>query len=122
MPIDFEFKDSIFWIRFSGTVSGGDLMDIVSAFEKMEGEQAVTPHRISDLSEVTEMKVGFEDILALASQRRTKHFPNSFKSAIVACNEAQTGFARMFQTLNTNPRITIRIFPDAQSALAWIAS
>jgi hypothetical protein len=106
----------------SGSVSINDLMEIQAAFEGVENQQAVTPHRITDLSDVTEMQIGFDDVLTLASQRRAKHFPNSFKSAIVAVNESQTGFARMFQTLNNNPQITVRIFPGMPGALEWISS
>ena len=120
MAVDFEFKDSVYWIRFSGEIEGGDMERIIAAFEKMESDHPVTPHRISDLTGVTDVKIGFDDVLGLAAQRRAKVFKNPFKSAIVANNEIQTGFARMFQTLNTNPQITIRIFPDAQAALAWI--
>src|SRR5580704_15917692 len=90
MAISFEFKDGLFWIRFSGLVSNNDLMAILAAFEAVEDQQAVTPHRITDLSDVTEMQIGFDDVLTLASQRRVKRFPNSFKSAIVAVNETQT--------------------------------
>jgi hypothetical protein len=28
----------------------------------------------------------------------------------------------MFQTLNTNPKVTVRIFEDTASALAWFAT
>lgn len=122
MPITFEFKDPIFWIRLSGSISNNDLMEVVTAFDQMENQHAVTPHRITDLSEITEVKIDFDDMLSLASQRRAKHFQNFYKSAIVASDETQTGFARMFQTLNNNPQVTLRIFNDIQSALAWISS
>lgn len=45
-------------------------------------------------------------------------FPNDFKSAIIVSTPVQRGMARMFQSLNDNPRITIRIFDDEAAALA----
>jgi len=47
---------------------------------------------------------------------------NYIKSAIVANNPSQFGFARMFQTLNDNPQIEIRIFPAAESAMEWLTA
>ena len=122
MPITFEYRDSIFWIGFSGALSSKDLMDYMKAFGDEEDRLAVTPHRIADLTALAEITIGFDDILSLAKGRRVKKFPNAFKSAIVANTEVQTGFARMFQTLNNNPQIAIKIFPDRESALAWISA
>jgi hypothetical protein len=38
----------------------------------------------------------------------------------VALTQVQYGFARMFQTLNDNPRIEIEIFGDCESAQRWL--
>jgi len=122
MAFTVEYKDPIFWITLSGSISGKDLMDGAALMAEEEAKHAVTPDRITDLTAVAEMQLGFDEIMSLAGLRRTIKFSNPFKSAIVAGNEAQMGFARMFQTLNNNPKIAIKIFSDRESALAWLAS
>lgn len=120
MPVTYELKDGIFRLHFAGILDRDEFAALFEAFEKEEGNMEVIPHRLSDLSELSAMNINFEDILNLARTRRAIHFPNNFKSAIVAANEVQLGFARMFQTLNTNPQIEIQIFNDAESALKWL--
>lgn len=120
MPVTYELKDGLFWIHFSGILDREEFAALFEVFEKEEGNMEVIPHRLSDLTELSAMNINFEDILNLARTRRAIHFPNNFKSAIVAANEVQLGFARMFQTLNTNPQIEIQIFDDAESALKWL--
>ena len=122
MAFSVEYKDSIFWIFLTGSISGKDLTDAAAMVAVQESRHAVTPHRITDITAATEMGIGFDEILSLAGHRRALRFPNAFKSAIVAGSEAQMGFARMFQTLNNNPQIAIKIFADRASALAWLAS
>ena len=122
MAFTVEYKDPLIWISLAGSLSGRDLTDAAEIVAAEEARHAVVPHRITDLTGATEMKIGFDEIFSLAELRRAMRFPNFFKSAIVACNESQTGFARMFQTLNNNPQITVRIFPDLQGALDWVLS
>jgi hypothetical protein len=68
-----------------------------------------------------ELAIGYPEISALAAKRRQLRFPNPLKSAIIARNPQHLGYARMFQILNDNPQITIRIFSDETSASRWIA-
>ena len=122
MAFSVEYEDLIIRARFYGSLSGADLVNCMAQVDALEEQFTEMPSRITDIADVVELRIDFDDILSLASLRRTKRFPNRFKSALVAVNESQTGFARMFQTLNTNPQIDIRIFSDSGSALAWIAS
>jgi len=69
---------------------------------------------------VTELQIGYPGVRALADRRRAATFPNPFKSAIVGRVPAQAGMARMFQTLNDNPQITIEVFDDEAAALEWL--
>jgi hypothetical protein len=48
--------------------------------------------------------------------------PVSIRSAFVAPRPIQFGFARMFQTLNDNPKIELHIVNTMDEALLWIAS
>jgi hypothetical protein len=44
------------------------------------------------------------------------------RSALIALQPVHFGFARMFQMLNDNPRIQIRIFPNLDDAVLWLES
>jgi len=108
-------------VEFSGVVTTRDFEDFAPVVEELERRPAVVPHRIGDLSKTSGMEIGFREVLALADRRKSRRFPNAFKSAIVAPQPVQLGLARMFQILNDHPQITIKIFPDVPSAQKWIA-
>jgi hypothetical protein len=57
-------------------------------------------------------------MLTYIERRRTQRFANSIKSAVVASRPVQVGFARMYQTLNTNPQVEIQIFAALAEAEA----
>lgn len=107
-------------VTLSGTLTDEDLAAIAVRADEIERDRDPVPHRIINMTGVTEMKVGYPDVKALANHRRAIPFPNDFKSAIVVDTPVQRGMARMFQTLNDNPRITIQIFDDEATALAWL--
>jgi hypothetical protein len=121
MPIRSYFDAETLRLDFSGHVSREELFRALRELETLEAAPAVTPHRIVDLSAITESANSFPEVFALAAQRKRRQFPNAFKSAIVATRPADIGIARMFQTLNDHPQIRIRIFPDLAAAQAWLA-
>ncbi len=121
MAVDISMIDGVVHVTFAGDVTNLDLEKIADAATTYEGGPVV-PHRVTDMSGAIGLHLNFESVWTLASKRRVLQFPNSFKSAIVAPQPSQLGFARMFQTLNDNRQITIQIFPDKGSALKWIAS
>ena len=45
---------------------------------------------------------------------------NPFRTALVAVSALQQGYARMFQTLNDHPMITVRVFDSIAAAEAWL--
>ncbi|HEU0014484.1 MAG TPA: hypothetical protein VFQ45_12415 [Longimicrobium sp.] len=108
-------------IVLSGTLVPEELVRMADALIEAEAAAAVCPHRVTDMTALTRFEVGFEDMSELARRRRNQPPANPIRSAIVAATPVQLGFARMFQTLNDHPRITIRIFPDLDGALAWLA-
>jgi len=121
MPIQVYFDAETMRIDFSGHVTREELFRGLREIETVESAPAVTPHRITDLSAMAVSDNSFPEVLALAEHRKRRQFPNAFKAAIVASRPANVGIARMFQTLNDHPQITIRIFPDLAAAQAWIA-
>jgi len=114
-------KDGILFIEFTGVLSEADLDKMAMDVLDIENASPVVPHRISDLTEVSSMAIDFSSILSLARRRMDTVIGNPIKSAIVASKPEHIGFARMFQTVNRHTQITIRIFPDIDAALAWLA-
>ena len=121
MPYEILIENNVVQIALIGRVTGRDLQRLMS--EAVHYESApVVPHRVTDMSEITHLDVGFPDIMTIAEQRRTLKFPNSFKSAIIASRDLHMGYARMFQTLNDNPQIAIKIFAERKAADEWVSS
>ncbi|HWK89519.1 MAG TPA: hypothetical protein VNP72_05970 [Longimicrobium sp.] len=94
---------------------------MADAIGEAEDARDVCPDRVTDFTGVVRFEVGFDDISELARRRRQQPPAHPIRSAVVAATPVQTGFARMLQTLNDHPRITMRIFSDLESALAWVA-
>lgn len=112
VPVEFIFHGEI------------DAMDIFQATKEVtafEQTQPVVPHRFADLRGTVNLKINFSDVMNLATERQAAKFPNHIKSAILIGNKVQLGYARMFQNLNDNPQMTIRIFEDETEARAWLA-
>jgi hypothetical protein len=122
MPYTITVENNVIRTVLTGRITPRDLADLAAESKNYEYDVAVIPHRITDMTKVEELAIHYPDISALAATRGQLLFPNSFKSAIIACSIIHLGYARMFQTLNRNPQILVRIFPDEASALEWIAS
>lgn len=120
MPCEISFEGETLRIDFVDVVTNQDFTDAAARVEELEVQGPVVPHRISDLSRTTGLNFGFPVLFAFTERRKTMRFRNTFKSAIIATRTVHVGVARMFQTLNQHPQITIEIFPDLASAQAWL--
>jgi len=120
LSVEIAVGPDLIRVTLSGVLTDQDLETIASAADDIERDTNPVPHRLTDMTGVTEVRIGYPDVKTLANHRRVIEFPNDFKSAIVVGTPVQQGMARMFQTLNDNPRITIRIFDDEPAALAWL--
>jgi hypothetical protein len=120
MSFDIAIEPGLIRVTLSGALTAADLHGIAEAADEIERTTAPIPHRVTDMTAVTDLQVAYPDVLALAARRRALHFPNDFKSAIVVSGAAQLGIARMFQTLNDNPHITVQIFTDGADAVTWL--
>ena len=121
MSFSLSIDDGVLRLDLAGTVTPGELDRIADAVGEAEDAAAAYPHRVIDLTGVTRFEVSFDDMFALARRRRERSQAKPIRSALVAATPVQLGYARMFQTLNDHPRITVRIFPDVDGALAWLA-
>lgn len=120
MSVEIAVGPDIVRVTISGTLTGQDLAYVASAADDIERDRNPVPPRLIDLTAVTEMQIAYPDVKVLAEHRRAIAFPNAFRSAIVVRTPVQMGMARMFQTLNDNPQITIQIFEDESTALSWL--
>ena len=120
--MSYEIKLASGLLRFTvwGVLTLGELLAAAKQTQAIEATEAVTPHRLTDLSAVDDFDLTFSKMEDFASIRRAARLKNNVRSAIVAPSQVQLGFARMFQTLNDNPQIEVRIFPDQPAALAWL--
>ncbi len=120
MPFEIKVEPDFVRATVWGVLTEADLWALVDAAEAIERSSPRIPDRLTDLTGVEGVQLGFPAVRALAERRRTAAFPNAFKSALVARDPVMVGFARMFQTLNDSPQITIEIFSDEDAALAWL--
>lgn len=107
-------------LAIQGHLALPDLMEIGRIAYGIERTAEVTPHRLTDLSRVTDLSLNFMAMEQFAATRRTVTLRNNVRSAIVAPTPLLFGFARMFQTLNTNPQIEVVVFNRCDEAIPWI--
>jgi hypothetical protein len=122
MALDIKFEDGLLCLMLRGCISSDDLLNAAALTAKIEDEAEVSPHRIVDLSLVEDMNLNFAAMHQLAETRKVAPLKNPVKSAILAPHPVQYGFARMFQTINKNPQITIQVFTTRQDAIGWLKS
>lgn len=120
MAYRLSFDGPTLVIVLSGRLVPADLDSLGRDLLALERDGANVPHRLVDLRQVTEPLVGYAEMAKLAERLRTRALVNPVRSAIVVAQPVQLGFARMFQTLNDHPWVTVRIFEDEGEARAWL--
>jgi hypothetical protein len=119
MPYAMMMDGALLRIRLDGTLSEGDLRGLADDVLALESRVLPIRSRVTDMTGVTRMHVGFDEILELAERRRASPPPHPIRSALLVVHQVQLGVARMFQTLNDHPLLAVEIFRDAPAALAW---
>jgi len=76
--------------------------------------------RVADLSAVTAIATGYDEVMQLAAIRTGRKLANPVRTAIIAPDAVQRQFAEWFAALNHNPDITIQIFPTVAVGLDWV--
>jgi hypothetical protein len=99
-----------------------DLESLFEEFETIERERVPAPHRLCDTTRLERREIQWNDYMSLAARRSQAVLPNPVKSAIVVTSLVNMGFARMFQQVNNNPQIEVRIFDSEDAAVAWLRS
>ena len=119
MPIETKLLPGLIWITISGDVLAGEFCLHASELERIESGCDVSPNRFTDLSENVSHP-SYEAMSNFAVVRTVAMLKNKVKSAVFAPSDYQFGMARMFQGLNFNPEIEVRVFRDKAEALEWV--
>lgn len=122
MPFEIHDQGPFLSARLSGVLDLRDLNALVEEVERIESEAPAPKDRITDLTALDRIDVGFEEVFAVANRRAQRQVTAPIRSALIAVQPVHFGFARMFQMLNDNPRIQIRIFPNLNDAVLWLES
>jgi hypothetical protein len=122
MPFEITNHGAFLFGRLYGTVTASDLDQLANDTEALEDSIPEALDRICDITAVARFEVGFSAVNALAERRRIRKFAKRVKSAIIVQDLVHLGIARMFQTLNDNPQIEIRIFRSTAEAKEWFLS
>ncbi len=121
MPFEISDEGNFHSARLFGVLDRADLNAVMNEVQRLEDE-GMLRDRLTDLTALERIDVGFEEVFALAATRAQRKVPAPIRSALVANRPVQFGFARMFQMLNDNPRIQIRIFGNLEEAQQWLRS
>ncbi|HEY6643256.1 hypothetical protein [Povalibacter sp.] len=119
MPFEISKETDHLLIQLSGSLSGEELLAMGRELRTLEEANPSFP-RIADLTSIETLNLGFLEIEALANVRRALVLAVPMRSALIARRPLHIGYARMFQSLNDNPRISIRIYGTREEALQWL--
>jgi hypothetical protein len=122
MPFQLIQEPAFYRLVFLGNLTRDDLQAAADQITAIETTLPLTPHRLTDLTQVSETDLTYADMFAFVERRKEQRLANPIKSAIVASRPVQVGFARMFQTLNDHPQIEVQIFDTLEAAETWLAS
>lgn len=121
MPFQVQTGAGPVRLTLRGHVSMEELHGLLAAMDAIERDLRPVPDRLTDLTEMTDADITMDEMRQVVARRLSTRFPNPFRSAIVAPQEFQLGYARMFQILNDHSSITINIFRTVAEAEQWLA-
>ena len=121
MPFELTTSGDVLFARVFGVFTAPELNHLAAEAEIAEASHPVSLDRITDLTAVERFEVGFREIYYFAIRRSVQRFSRVVKSAIVVQEPVQFGIARLYETLNENPQIQIRIVRSVTEATEWFA-
>ena len=121
MPYDIDSAGDYIVMRLSGVLTAADLLAMAHEIEGIEAVQ-VDRDRLTDLTSVERFDIDFEATYVMTEIRCKRTFGTTVRSAIVAVEPIAFGSARVFQALNDNPQIEIRVVASRAEAEAWFAT
>lgn len=120
MPVRIQFEHDLLIIEFGGEVSVTDIRTLITEVLAWEKKLPRTPDRLTDFSQAAGLQIAPRDIREIVQMREMSPPANAIKSAVVGARPVQFGMARMFQSLNRSPHVSVEVFRDRPSALAWL--
>jgi len=121
MPFELTTRGAVMFARLFGVFTAPELNHMAAEAEIAEASHPVSLDRITDLTAVECFDVGFREIYYFAIRRSAQRFSRVVKSAIVVHDPEQQGIARVYEALNENPQIQIRILRSVTEATEWFA-
>lgn len=121
MPFEITNQGAYFLARLFGVLTSQDLERFAEEAEVVENSLPVAMNRVTDITSVEAFDIDYFDVLALAARRRVRLFSKPVKSALIAQQPIEIGFSRMFQSLNDNPQIEVRVLKTLDQAIDWFA-
>jgi hypothetical protein len=121
MPFTLQETDGVLRVTIHGAAPVAELHDLLTAIETFIKARSHWPDSLVDLRGIDLAKLGLTDLLGLAKRREALTPPNAFRTAMIADSPTVLGFARMFQSVNHNPAITLELFQTLEAAEAWLA-
>jgi len=119
MPFELTTPGAILFARVFGVFTAPELNHLAWEAEIAEASHPVSLDRITDLTAVERFEVGFREIYYFAIRRSAQRFSRIVKSAIVVQEPVQLGMARVYEAVNENPQIQIRILRSVTEATEW---
>jgi hypothetical protein len=121
MPFELTTPGAVLFARLFGVFTAQELNHMADEAEIAEASHSVSLDRLTDLTAVERFDVGFREIYYFAIRRSAQRFSRVVKSAIVVRDPEQHGIARVYEALNENPQIQIRILRSVTDATEWFA-
>jgi hypothetical protein len=121
MPYSYEEVRGVLRVTLKGALTSEELHNFITEMEELLKKRKKWPDNLLDLRTVELSKLGFTDMMSFAKRRDSVIPPHAIRTALVAESPVITGFARMFQSMNNNPKITVEVFPTLAAADAWLA-
>jgi hypothetical protein len=121
MPYSYEEVRGVLRVTLKGALTSEELHNFITEMEELLQKRKKWPDNLLDLRTVELKKLGFTDMMSFAKRRESVVPPHAIRTALVAESPVITGFARMFQSMNNNPKITVEVFPTLAAADAWLA-
>jgi len=121
MPFELTTPGHVLFARVFGVFTAPELNHMAAEAEIAEASHPVSLDRITDLTAVEQFEVGFREIYYFALRRSLRRFSRVVKSAIIVQEPVQLGMARVYEALNENPQIQIRILRSVTEAVVWFA-
>ncbi len=119
MPFELTTPGDVLFVRVFGVFTAPELNHLATEAEIAEASQLISLDRITDLTAVERFEVGFREIYSFAIRRSFQRFSRVINSAIVVHEPVQFGIAHVYEALNENPQIQLRIVRSVAEAIQW---